>query len=137
VTSHRPYLLRALYEWILDNDSTPYIIVNTATPDVAVPVGHAQNDRIVLNISPLSIRNLNIGNERVEFDGRFGGRPFHVSAPIAAVLAIYAKETGAGMAFEPDSAEEGDTSKNAAAAADDEPSQPKQPTAGAHLRVVK
>jgi stringent starvation protein B len=136
VTSHRPYLLRALYEWILDNDSTPYIIVNTAMPDVAVPVGHAQNDRIVLNISPLSIRNLNIGSESVEFDGRFGGRPFHVSAPIAAVLAIYAKETGAGMAFEADGAE-ADTSKNSVAAADDEPSEPKQPTAGGHLRVVK
>jgi stringent starvation protein B len=125
VTSHRPYLLRALYEWILDNDATPYIIVNSNAPEVAVPDGHAQNDRIVLNISPLSIRNLNIGNDRIEFDGRFGGRPFRVAAPIGAVLAIYAKETGAGMAFETD-----------AATGDDEPSQPTT-TPGGHLRIVK
>jgi stringent starvation protein B len=127
VTSHRPYLLRALYEWILDNDATPYIIVNTAASDVSVPDGHAQNDRIVLNISPRSVRNLAIDNERVEFDGRFGGRPFHVGAPVGAVLAIYAKETGAGMAFETDTA-------------GDEPNgepQPKHPAPGGHLRVVK
>jgi stringent starvation protein B len=128
VTSHRPYLLRALYEWILDNDATPYIIVNTAASGVTVPEGHAQNDRIVLNISPRSIRNLEIGNERIEFDGRFGGLPFHIGAPVGEVLAIYAKETGAGMAFETDSAA-GDTSGM-------EP-QPKQPTPGGHLRVVK
>jgi stringent starvation protein B len=127
VTSHRPYLLRALYEWILDNDATPYVIINTAATDVVVPDGHAQNDRIVLNISPRSIRNLNIGNERIEFDGRFGGRPFRVGAPIAAVLAIYAKETGAGMAFEAD----------AAVADGDETSRRKEPAPGGHLRVIK
>jgi stringent starvation protein B len=128
VTSHRPYLLRALYEWILDNDATPYIIVDTAASEVTVPEGHARNDRIVLNISPRSVRNLKISNERVEFDGRFGGRPFHVAAPVGAVLAIYAKETGAGMAFETDSAVDDRTGA--------EP-QPKQPTPGGHLRVVK
>jgi stringent starvation protein B len=118
--------LRALYEWVLDNNATPYIIVNTAADEVAVPDGHAQHDRIVLNISPQSIRNLNIGNDRIEFDGRFGGRPFHIGAPISAVLAIYAKETGAGMAFEAD------------AGGDAEPTQPKQPTPpGGYLRVVK
>ena len=125
MTSHRPYLLRALYEWILDNGVTPYIIVNTAASDVAVPEGHSQHDRIVLNISPQSIRNLDIGNDRIEFDGRFGGRPFHVGVPVSAVLAIYAKETGAGMAFEAD------------AGGDDEPSKPKQPPPGGYLRVVK
>jgi len=123
VTSHRPYLLRAMHEWILDNDRTPYVIVNTVGDDVRVPPGHAENDRIVLNVSPSAVRNLNISNERLEFDGRFGGQSFHVSAPMGAVLAVYAKETGQGMAFETESGA-------------DQPVAP-EPTPGSHLRVIK
>lgn len=110
-----------MYQWILDNDSTPYIIVSTAVPGVVVPAGHAEDDRIVLNIGPASIRDLEISNDAINFDGRFGGRAFHVSAPIGAVMAVYAKETGEGMAFE-------------AERAADEPA-PRTP--GGHLRVVK
>jgi len=123
VTSHRPYLLRAMHEWILDNDLTPYVIVSTASPDTLVPPGHAENERIVLNVSPTAIRNLSITNERLEFDGRFGGRPFHVSAAIGAVLAVYAKESGQGMAFETEPA-------------GSDPAPP-DPTPGSHLRVIK
>jgi stringent starvation protein B len=123
VTSHRPYLLRAMHEWILDNDLTPYVIVSTTGVDIDVPPGHAENGRIVLNVSPTAIRNLSITNERLEFDGRFGGRAFHVSAPVGAVLAVYAKETGQGMAFE--------TEPSGA-----EPAPP-EPTPGSHLRVIK
>ncbi|HTK99779.1 MAG TPA: ClpXP protease specificity-enhancing factor [Pseudomonadales bacterium] len=125
MTSHRPYLLRAMHEWILDNNLTPYVIVSTTSPDTQVPAGQAENGRIVLNVSPTAIRNLSITNERLEFDGRFGGRAFHVSAPIAAVLAVYAKESGQGMAFEMDP---GGT--------DSEPA-PQEPTPGSHLRVIK
>jgi stringent starvation protein B len=89
-----------MHEWILDNNLTPYIIVNTTSPDTKVPPGHAENGKIVLNVSPTAIRNLSITNERLEFDGRFGGSAFHVSAPVGAVLAVYAKESGQGMAFE-------------------------------------
>ena len=124
MTSHRPYLLRAMYQWILDNGSTPYIIVSTVGPGVSVPAGHVENGRIVLNIGPSSIRNLNISNETIRFDGRFGGQPFHVSAPVGAVQAVYAKETGEGMAFETESAEAGEPA-------------PREPGPGGHLRVVK
>ena len=123
MTSHRPYLLRAMHEWILDNDLTPYVIVSTASVDTQVPPGHAENGRIVLNVSPTAIRNLSITNERLEFDGRFGGRSFHVAAPIDAVMAVYAKETGQGMAFESESGNE-------------QPAPP-EPTPGGHLRVIK
>lgn len=123
MTSHRPYLLRAMHEWILDNNRTPYVIVNTVGDDVHVPPGHAENDRIVLNVSPAAVRNLNITNERLEFDGRFGGQSFHVSAPMSAVLAVYAKETGQGMAFEVESGA-------------DQPVAP-APNPGSHLRVIK
>ena len=125
MTSHRPYLLRAMHQWVLDNNLTPYVIVNTSGPDVEVPPGHSENDRIVLNLSPSAIRNLSITNDALQFDGRFGGRAFHVRAPIAAVMAVYAKETGQGMAFETDSSAE---SKRPA---------PSDPTPGSHLRVIK
>jgi len=123
VTSHRPYLLRAMHEWILDNRCTPYVIVDTTRVGVEVPPDRAENGRIVLNLSPTAIRDLSIGNERLEFDGRFGGRAYRVVAPIAAVLAVYAKETGEGMAFE---------SSNT-----NEKPAPPEPTPGGHLRVVK
>jgi stringent starvation protein B len=125
VTSHRPYLLRAMYQWVLDNGSTPYIIVSTTLPGVSVPAGHAENGRIVLNIGPMSIRNLEISNEKISFDGRFSGHSFRVSAPIGAVMAVYAKESGEGMAFE------------AERAADAEQPTPREPSPGGHLRVVK
>jgi len=112
-----------MYQWILDNGSTPYIIVSTTLPGVNVPPDHAENGRIVLNIGPMSIRNLEMGNDVIDFDGRFGGRSFHVSAPVGAVMAIYAKESGEGMAFE---AERGAA----------EPA-PREPSPGGHLRVVK
>lgn len=114
-----------MHEWVLDNNLTPYVIVNATGPDVEIPPGHAENGRIVLNLSPAAIRDLRITNERLEFDGRFGGRAFHVSAPIGAVMAVYAKETGQGMAFE---AEPG---------ADSERPAPLEPTPGGHLRVIK
>ena len=119
MTPHRPYLLRAMHQWILDNHCSPYVIVRTTVIGVQVPPGHAENGRIVLNVSPTAIRNLSITNEQLEFDGRFGGRSFHVSAPIDAVMAVYAKETGQGMAFEAESST-------------DQP-----PTPGGHLRVIK
>jgi stringent starvation protein B len=128
VTSHRPYLVRALNEWILDNDATPYIIVDTTIAGVVVPDGLSENGRIVLNIGPNSIRDLQIGNDTIEFDGRFAGRAFHVSAPVRAIMAVYAKETGQGMAFEAEPA--------GADESVDKPA-PGEATPGGHLRVVK
>ncbi len=102
MTSHRPYMIRALHEWILDNNFTPYILVNAFTEGVEVPQDYVKDDQIVLNISPQAIKTLNISNTAIEFEGRFGGIPTKVYAPINAIVSIYAKENGQGMMFEAD-----------------------------------
>ena len=100
ISSRVPYLLQPLLEWLIDNDLTPYLIVNTLFPEVIVPPGFAQPDgRIVFNISPGAVRNLSIGKDYVLFDGRFSGSSFEVCVPIGAVLALVSKETGDGMWF--------------------------------------
>jgi len=102
MTSHRPYLVRALHEWILENDCTPYILVNAFEKGVEVPQNYVKDGQIVLNISPIAVQGLSISNTLVEFNGRFGGMPTHVQVPIRAVLGIYAKENGQGMIFQAD-----------------------------------
>ncbi|QBM18033.1 hypothetical protein MARI_21570 [Marinobacter sp. JH2] len=99
MTSSRPYLVRALNEWILDNDCTPYIVVDAGVQGVQVPTEHVANGQIVLNISTGAVRGLVIGNGAIEFSARFGGVPMQVFIPLQAVLAIYAKENGEGMVF--------------------------------------
>ncbi len=100
ISSRVPYLLQPLLEWLLDNDFTPYLIVNTLLPDVIVPSGYAQPDgRIIFNISPGAVRNFSTGKDTVLFDGRFSGVSFEVCIPIGAVLALVSKETGDGMWF--------------------------------------
>ena len=102
MSSSRPYLLRAYYEWILDNNCTPYILVNAGWAGVDVPAEHIKNGQIVLNISPTAVQNLLIDNEAMSFDGRFSGMPRQIYAPISAILGIYARENGQGMVFEPE-----------------------------------
>lgn len=99
MTSSRPYLLRALHEWVLENGFTPYVVVDASLPGVNVPKDFVNNGQIVLNISPGAVRGLHIGNEFLEFNARFGGVPMQVMVPIVAVLAVYAKENGQGMVF--------------------------------------
>jgi len=101
VSPKRPYLLRALIEWIIDNNQTPYVLVE-AGAGVQVPEGYVNDGRIVLNVSPLAIRNLSITNDFVMFGGRFGGQSFPVSVPLHAVMAVYSKESGEGSLFEPE-----------------------------------
>ncbi|MDP0587936.1 MAG: ClpXP protease specificity-enhancing factor [Candidatus Endonucleobacter bathymodioli] len=100
MTSSRPYIARALYEWILDNSYTPYILVDANCEDVVVPNEYVSDGRIVLNISPVAIRGLDIGKDFLSFDGRFDGRALMVFVPFEALMAIYAKENGQGMVFE-------------------------------------
>lgn len=100
MTSHRPYLVRALNEWILENNCTPYILVNAFEAGVLVPQNFVKDGQIVLNISPVAVQGLVIGNDGIEFNGRFGGIPTRVYVPTAAILGIYAKENGQGMIFE-------------------------------------
>lgn len=102
MTSHRPYMIRALHEWMLDNRCTPYILVNAFHKGVEVPQDYVKDGQIVLNISPQAIKTLNISNAAIEFEGRFGGIPTKVYVPTAAVLGIYARENGQGMMFDTD-----------------------------------
>jgi stringent starvation protein B len=106
MTSTRPYLIRALYEWIEDNSLTPHILVNAESPGVEVPKQHVQDGRIVLNVTAAAVRNLQLGNEWIEFSARFGGIARTVRIPVSAVLAIYARENGQGMAFGEERGEE-------------------------------
>jgi len=99
MTPSRPYLLRAINEWILDNDCTPYLLVDAEVEGVDVPRQYVENGKIVLNIDPQAVRDLVLGNEEVSFSARFQGRPWHIFIPIQAVLAIYAQENGRGMMF--------------------------------------
>ncbi|MFE1814695.1 ClpXP protease specificity-enhancing factor [Metapseudomonas otitidis] len=98
--SSRPYLVRALYEWIVDNDCTPHLLVNAEHAGVRVPPGYASDGQIVLNVSPSAVRHLHMDNEAVSFEGRFGGVAHSLYIPSAAVMAIYARENGQGMVFD-------------------------------------
>ncbi len=98
----RPYLLRAFYEWIVDNQFTPYIAVNTTAPGIKVPVEYSEKDQMILNISMNAVRDLQLGNESITFNARFSGISYNIYVPISAVLAIYAKENHRGMVFSED-----------------------------------
>ena len=102
MNSSRPYLLRALYEWIVDNGCTPHVIVDATLPGVDVPSQYVKDGQIVLNLSPSAVIELQLGDESVSFNGRVGGKPTDVFIPMAALLGIYARENGQGMAFEQD-----------------------------------
>ena len=99
VSSRRPYLLRAMHEWMTDNQQTPHLVVDATATAVEVPRQFVQDGKIVLNISFHATNGLTLGNERVEFNARFGGQTHHVRVPIHAVQGIYARETGQGMIF--------------------------------------
>ena len=99
MTSSRPYLVRGLYEWIVDNDMTPYLLVNATYPGISIPRQFVEDGKIVLNVSPPAVQNLDLGNTSIRFGARFGGTPTQLSIPVGAVLAIYARENGQGMAF--------------------------------------
>lgn len=99
MTSSRPYLIRALYDWIVDNGLTPYLLVDAEHAELQAPLEYVDNGRLVLNISPRAVRDLDLGMEAVFFNGRFGGEPRDVWVPTPAVSAIYARENGQGMLF--------------------------------------
>jgi len=106
MTSSRPYLIRAINEWILGNALTPYLLVNAEAAGVEVPRQYVDKGKIVLNINPGAIVGLQIFNDRIEFNARFSGTPMQVIIPIGAVLAIYAQENGRGMMFNEDEDED-------------------------------
>lgn len=134
MNTSRPYLLRALYEWIVDNDCTPHLLVNAEAPDVQVPPGYAHDGQIVLNVSPSAVRHLHMDNQAVSFEGRFGGVAFTLYIPVEAVMAIYARENGQGMVFEVEPPVTGSGPDEGGPASDGEP--PK-PSGRPSLKVVK
>jgi stringent starvation protein B len=99
MNSTRPYLIRAFYDWIVDNNCTPHIVVNAHFADVEVPREYVESGQIVLNIAITAVQGLRLGDQAVEFQARFGGQVRRIHAPVASVLAIYAKENGRGMVF--------------------------------------
>lgn len=104
MTARRPYMLRAFYDWLVDNDLTPHLVVQATMPGVRVPLEFVQDGQIILNIAPRAVGQLELGNEAISFHARFSGRPHSVIVPLHAVLAIYARENGAGTMFEPEEA---------------------------------
>lgn len=132
MNSSRPYLLRALYEWIVDNNCTPHLLVAAEYPGARVPAGYAKDGQIVLNVSPSAVRYLEMGNEVLTFEGRFGGVAQSLYIPVAAVQAIYARENGEGMSFVLEEVEEGEDDEGPSG--DDEPP---RPSGRPSLKVVK
>jgi stringent starvation protein B len=121
MTPSRPYLIRAIYAWIVDNGCTPHVLVNTKMEGVEVPLQYVKDNKIILNVGPNATQSLVIDNENIQFSARFGGVPTQVKVPMRAVMTIYARETGQGMVFAED---------------DDGPTPPPSPPRP-NLRVVK
>lgn len=140
----RPYLLRAMHEWMSDTGLTPYILVDALLSDVTVPQQHVENGKIVLNVSYSATRGLELGNDQITFEARFAGTPHRVIVPISAVLGIYARESGEGLIF---SDQDGLVSRDqstepelnsAAENRDTEPEpQSKSGSEHPHLRIIK
>jgi stringent starvation protein B len=129
MNSNKPYLLRALNEWILDNDQTPHVIVDIHAPGVDVPDQAIQDGKLVLNIAPQATRDLVMDNDSIRFQARFAGSPYDIFLPIDAVMAIYAKENGQGMMFAQGKEKEEQVERS---------EQPvKEPGSGSHLKLIK
>lgn len=149
MTTRRPYLIRAFHEWILDNGLTPYISVDAEYEGVEVPHQFVIEGEIVLNVSPAAVRNLELGQDYILFDARFGGKPMSIVVPNKAVYAIYAQENGEGMAFGfkrrpeetwetlEDSGVHPTVNKKGVSRDDNDPEPPKPPPGRPSLKVVK
>src|SRR6185295_7504489 len=116
----KPYLLRALFEWCVDNGYTPHIAVKVDSR-TQVPSEYVKNSEITLNISPSAVHKLQMGNELIEFSARFGGIARQISVPVPNVYALYARESGHGMTFDTDGKDSGKDSRPALQKADTEP----------------
>lgn len=144
MTPSRPYLLRAFYDWLLDNELTPHLLVNAEVPHTMVPQQYVKDGQIVLSIAPQAVVGLQMDNEAVSFSARFGGAPFQVYIPMAAIVAVQARENGAGTFFPPEPAydawlaaagEEGDVAEPPPEMDEPQPSTGKK--GKPNLRVIK
>ncbi|ASF15816.1 ClpXP protease specificity-enhancing factor [Shewanella xiamenensis] len=142
LTPNRPYLLRAYYDWLMDNQLTPHVVVDAFVKGTQVPQQYVKDGQIVLNIAAGAVGNLQIGNEFVEFNARFGGVPQQVLLPMASIVAIYARENGAGTVFDIEDAylvEEEAESALSIIETKDKPTEPtdEPPKRRSHLTLVK
>ena len=137
MTSSRPYLIRAMYQWITDNGMTPHLLVDVSIDGVQVPTEHVQNGKIILNVAPMAIGSLILGDEEITFSARFSGKSMSIYIPIDAILAVYAKENGQGMMFTEDdgavTSDDDDLDPDPGPDSGPGPSKAKRPS----LRVVK
>jgi stringent starvation protein B len=145
MTPNRPYLLRAFFDWIVDNDCTPHLVVDADYPAVQVPTQFVQDGQIVLNISPSAVTGFSLDMDQLSFNARFGGQPMQVYVPLGAVLAIYARENGEGTVFtaeefledEDDFAPELESVETSDEFIDETPPEKPEKKKGSHLRVIK
>lgn len=133
MTSNRPYLVRAIYDWISDNGLTAHVLVDAEFPGVEVPREYVQDGRIVLNVSASAVQGFIADNDELTFSARFAGRPMTLRVPMDAVLAVYARENGQGMAFDPVTPPQGPEPSPPEADKDSSPAADGRP----HLKVIK
>jgi stringent starvation protein B len=141
MTSNRPYLIRAIYDWIIDNGMTPHLMVDAEHPSAVVPTEFADDGRIVLNVAPQAVHGFHIGNDLIRFSARFGGQPFAIELAPQAVLGLFARENGQGMLFPDEEPSAQQSADGGAATADDADGEdgadgsrkPSRPT----LRIIK
>ncbi len=125
MTSLKPYLIRSIYDWIIDNQLTPHLLVDAENTDAILPQDYIEDGKIILNLRPEAIQGLTLDNEEIQFNARFSGTAMQIFVPTVAVLAIYAKENGKGMMFDPE-----EYDNEAPPPATKKPEKP-------HLRVIK
>jgi len=124
MTPLRPHLIRAIYEWILENGMAPHLLVNAEVAGINVPQQFVQGGRIIMNLRPEAIQDLSLGIDKIEFNARFSGIPMRIVIPVPAVLAIYARENGKGMVFEDEDVPPSTSNPSGKEKALDKPSRP-------------
>jgi stringent starvation protein B len=135
MNSNKPYLLRALYDWICDNHLTPYLLVDASGDDLSLPFDFVEDNKIVLNISISAVRDLDLSDDFINFKARFSGKSMNVYFPVGAVLAIYANENGRGMTF---LKEEQEVNSKQDVVSNSEPEKKVvKKKKGSHLKIVK
>ncbi|WP_024599271.1 ClpXP protease specificity-enhancing factor [Pseudoalteromonas sp. TAE56] len=145
MTPNRPYLLRAFFDWIVDNECTPHLVVDAGFANVQVPTQFVQDGQIVLNISPSAVTQFSLDLTQLSFNARFGGQPMQVYVPLGAVLAIYARENGEGTVFtadefledEDDFVPELESVESSVEFTDETSPEKPEKKKGSHLRVIK
>jgi len=125
--STRPYLIRAIHQWAVDNNLTPHILADAAAAGIKAPAGYARDGQIAFNIHPQAVKDLSLGNDWLLFSARFGGRSFQVEIPATAVLAVYVRETGRGIFFQGEGDDETAGSGAPSSVAGDAPPPPPAP----------